>query len=96
MAGKKFTNYTPGDRGITLKDGSVVWLKPGETVEVTGEVVGPLPDLGDKPAKQDDGDAALIDAVQAENADLKKQVAEQGKTITDLTAEIEKLKKKPA
>ena len=56
-------------------------------------VVEPLPDLGAKPPAQDPDEAERVAALEAENADLKKQVAEQGDQITKLTADLEKATK---
>lgn len=77
---KKLTNYTPGPRGVTLKSGEVVWIKPGATVsfedekDKDSEIVS-KPDLGSKPAAEADADADALAAVQTENDDLKKQIA---------------------
>ena len=95
---KKFSNHTPGMRGINTK-GGVVWIDSGKSVEIDPkDIVGDLPDLGKAPVKAASEDDDLIAEVQAENADLKKQVDAQAKQIADLTAENEKLKKpaKPA
>jgi len=75
---KKLTNYTPGPRGVTLKSGEVVWIKPGATVEFKNEgddEIVTKPDLGSKPAAEADADADALAAVQTENDDLKKQIA---------------------
>ena len=96
---KTFTNYTQGARGINLKDGTTHWLEPGASAEIDlKEIVGEVPDLGKKPARADADDDALIASVEAENAELKKQVADLTKTVAERDAEIEKLKKaaKPA
>jgi small-conductance mechanosensitive channel len=91
---KTFTNYAPGARGITLKSGDIEWLEPGQSVKLDPEdVVEPLPDLGAKPPAQDPDEAERVAALEAENADLKKQVAEQGDQITKLTADLEKATK---
>lgn len=87
---KKLTNYARGPRGVTLKDGSTVWIEPGETVEIKGEIVEPLPDLGAKPKA--DEDESRADALEAENAELKTQVADQAKRITALEADLAKAK----
>ncbi|BAK66883.1 hypothetical protein SLG_22080 [Sphingobium sp. SYK-6] len=80
---KKLTNHTAGPKGVNLKNGTTRWIEPGETVEIdAGDIVGDVPDLG-KAGKAEPDDAALIDAVQAENAALKKEVA-------DLKAQIAK------
>lgn len=87
---KKLTNYARGPRGVTLKDGSTVWIEPGETAEIKGEIVEPLPDLGEKPKADADDDRA--DVLEAENADLKKQVVDQAKEIEGLKADLAKAK----
>ena len=85
---KKFTNHQPGPRGINIEGGSTVWIEPGETVEIDPKTIaGPVPDLG-KAATQAADDAALTEAVQTENADLKARIAA-------LEAENAKLTKKP-
>ena len=73
---KKLTNHTAGPKGINLKDGSTKWIEPGETAEIdAGAIVGEIPDLG-KASKAEPEDADLIDAIQTENAALKKEVAD--------------------
>ena len=82
---KKYTNYTSGDRGVTVKakgeDGKAssetVWIAPGQTVEIDPKtIIDPLPDLGAKP--QDEDAATEIDALRAENADLKAMQEDGG------------------
>lgn len=73
---KKLTNHTAGPKGVNRKDGSTLWIEPGQTVEIdTADIVGEIPDLGkaQKASKEDDD---LIDAIQTENAALKKEVAD--------------------
>lgn len=83
----KMTNHAPGPRGITMKDGSTVWLNPGTSADIDkAKVAGELPDLGTPPKKVSNDEADLVAALQTENADLKKKVGE-------LAAEIETLKK---
>jgi hypothetical protein len=87
---KTVTNYTAGLRGVNLKGKPTHWVEPGASFEFDAkEVEGVLPDFGKAPVTNEDDD--LIAAVQAENEELKKQVANQAK-------EIEALKKaaKPA
>ena len=83
---KKLTNYTPGLRGVTLKSGEIVWIKPGATVEFENkddsEIVS-MPDLGVKPAAEADADADALAAANTEIDALKKQVS-------DLQADLEK------
>lgn len=82
---KKLTNYQPGARGINLTNGTTQWVDPGQSVEIDPkDIVGDLPDLGKAPAKDDADDNDLIASVQAENADLKKQVEAQAKELADL------------
>jgi hypothetical protein len=97
---KKLTNHTPGLRGVTLKpegkasEHEIVWIEPGATIEVDPKrIVEPLPDLGDKPAAVDPGEAARIETLTAENGELKAQVAAQAKQIETLTADLEKATK---
>ena len=51
---KKITNNSAGLRGVTMKDGSTVWIEAGETKTVDGEiaVVG---DMGDPLDHDGDG-----------------------------------------
>lgn len=95
---KKLTNYAPGPRGVTLKPkdkdgpGEIVWIDPGATVSVdSARIVEPLPDLGTKPA--DDGSADQIEQLTARNTELEGIVADQGKQIEQLTADLEKATK---
>lgn len=87
---KKFTNNAPGPRGITLKNGEIVWLQPGQTESVDPkEIVEPLPDFGTEPVE----DTSAADALVAENAELKAQVAAQAKEIEGLKADLDKATK---
>jgi len=95
---KKFTNYAPGARGVTVKvegkDGGsdTIWIEPGQTVSIDPKlIVEPMPDLGNKPA--DDGSSDEIEALTARNAELEAIVDEQGKKIEALTADLEKATK---
>lgn len=82
---KKLTNYQPGARGINLKDGTTQWVDPGQSVEIDPkDIAGELPDFGKVPSKDDADDNDLIASVQAENADLKAQVAAQAKELAEL------------
>jgi len=81
---KKLTNYTPGLRGVTMNDGSVTWIRPGETVSVEAGDIATTPDLGDKPKAERDADEDALSALQAENDALRAQVADQGKQIEAL------------
>ncbi len=84
----KFTNYTRGPRGISLKDGSTRWLNPGESADIAkGEVVEPLPDLG----RQDDipADSAEFDGLKELVAALTKQVEDGATAQADLTKALE-------
>jgi len=87
---KKFTNYAPGPRGITLKSGDTVWLQPGQSESVDpSKIVEPLPDLGSKVEQ----DTSELDALTAERDELKAQVADQAKEIEGLRADLEKATK---
>lgn len=75
---KKLTNHMAGARGINLKGGGTRWIEPGETIEIDADTIeGKLPDLGN--AKSDDADdtnlRARNEALEAENADLRAQLA---------------------
>lgn len=66
---KKLTNYTPGPRGVTMKDGEVLWIKPGAFIEVDPADVATTPDLGDKPKVDqaaEDELATLVEAARRE------------------------------
>lgn len=91
---KTLTNHTVGPKGVNLKDGTTRWIDPGESVEIDAkEVVGDLPDLGKAGDGADAEDNDLIDAVQAENAELKKQVEELQANNAELQAVIAKFDK---
>lgn len=77
------TNYQPGARGVNLKDGRTIWVEPGQTVDIDGEVQGDMPDFGKKPdaVAADDAGKAL-DAANARIAELEAQVA-------DLTSQLD-------
>jgi hypothetical protein len=80
---KTVTNYTAGLRGVNLKDKPTHWVEPGASFEFDPkDVEGGLPDFGKAPATDEDAD--LIASIEAENADLKKQVADQAKEIEAL------------
>ncbi|WP_234415576.1 hypothetical protein [Sphingobium yanoikuyae] len=98
---KKFTNYTPGTRGINTEAGTV-WLDPGQSVEIDPKsIVGKVPDLGDKSdaASDADGpDAGDFDVLNQKVADLTKQVEALtterdglAKDKEDLTKQVEAL-----
>ena len=96
----KYTNYSRGSRGIGLKDGTTVWLEPGESADLKKEdIADPLPDLGQKAEAVETGSEEL-DALKQQVADLTKQVeALTGdrdglKTANaDLTKQVEALTK---
>ena len=97
---KKFTNYAPGLRGITLKpldnegDHEIVWLAPGETASVDPKrIVEPLPDFGTKPAETDPAEAAQAEALEAERDTYKAKVEAQAKELAALRADLEKATK---
>lgn len=83
---KRLTNHTAGPRGVTMKDGGVVWIKPGQSVSVDADEIAAMPDLGDKPKVERDADAEALSDAQAEVAALKA-------TVADLTAQVEALTK---
>lgn len=95
---KKFTNYAPGPRGITVRtkdesgkpNGSeTIWLEPGQTESIDPKlIVEPMPDLGEKAeAAAADAEAdERIAALEAENEQLKAQVK-------SLEADLEKATK---
>ena len=103
----KFTNYSRGSRGIGLKDGSTVWLEPGESVDLKKEdVAEPLPDLGQKVEAVETGSEELdalkqqvadltkqVEALEADKAELAKTGAELAKEKSDLTKQVEALTK---
>lgn len=91
---KKLTNYAPGPRGIMQTNGDVHWLNPGESHSFeASEIVLPLPDLGDKPAANNPDEDDRVAALETENAELKKQIADQGKELTALRSDLEKATK---
>lgn len=105
----KFTNYARGARGISLKDGSTVWLEPGESADIDKkDVAEPMPDLGSKSDAAADADgeeladlkdqvAALTKQVEAgttEKAELTKQLGEASDQVATLTKQVEELSKK--
>ena len=73
----KITNFARGPRGISLKDGSTIWLDPGQSEDIKkDDIAGPLPDLGTAPAvSETDGDDDRVSALSAEIDSLKAQVA---------------------
>lgn len=93
----KFTNYAPGPRGITLKDGSTIWIDPGKWAEVKkDDIAEPLPDLGQprEAADTSEGDALKervtelekqVEALTSENAALTKDKTELTKQVETLT-----------
>jgi hypothetical protein len=85
---KKFTNYTPGLRGINTEAGTV-WIEPGQAVEIDPKlIVGAVPDLGkksDTAADSDGPDAGDFDVLNQKVADLTKQV----ETLTGEKAALE-------
>lgn len=73
----KLTNHSRGLRGISLKDGSTVWLEPGQSADIKkDDVAGALPDLGKEPTEADDSDGAEMEALKVHVAALTKQVEE--------------------
>ena len=100
----KITNYARGPRGITLKDGSMIWLDPGQSEDIKkDDIAGPLPDLGTEPNVSDDDDGDAVAALRAEIDGLKadhekalsveKQRADDAeKLLAEASAEIDGLK----
>jgi hypothetical protein len=101
----KFTNYARGPRGISMKDGSTIWLDPGQSEDIKkDDIAGPLPDLGTAPAVSANvGDDDRVAALAAEIASLKadhekalaaeKQRADDAeKLLSEASAEIDSLK----
>lgn len=96
----KITNYARGSRGITLKDGSIVWLDPGQSADIKkDDIAGPLPDLGREPEEPVSNDDE-VSALTAQVADLTKQVEALtterdglAKDKEDLTKQVEALTK---
>jgi hypothetical protein len=84
----KLTNYTPGPRGINMKDGTTVWIEPGASADIDkNKVNGDLPDLGkESDAKADTkaNDDALA-TKDARIAELEAQVKDQASQIEALT-----------
>jgi len=72
---KTLTNYTAGPRGINLKDGTTLWIEPGQSVEVEADTInGALPDLG-KPGDGTSEQSDEIDALRRENEELRAELA---------------------
>lgn len=101
----KITNFARGPRGISLKDGSTIWLDPGQSEDIKkDDIAGPLPDLGTAPAvSETDGDDDRVSALSAEIDSLKaghekalaaeRQRADDAeKLLADASAEIDSLK----
>ena len=99
----KITNYARGPRGITLKDGSMIWLDPGQSEDIKkDDIAGPLPDLGTEPnVSDDDGEAvaalrAEIDGLKADHekalAAEKQRADDAEKLLAEASAEIDGLK----
>lgn len=91
---KKFTNHSPGLRGLTINSPNgpfTHYLEPGQSASFEAKDVIAVPDLGTPPSGDDGVQADLA----GENADLRKQVAEQAKEIEALKAENADLKKAP-
>jgi hypothetical protein len=84
----KITNFHAGPRGINMKDGTTVWVEPGQTVDIDkGKVNGDMPDMGSE-ADLKKAAAANADDLAAANAriaELETQVDEQAKQIAELT-----------
>lgn len=89
----KITNHAAGPRGITLKDGSTVWLNPGQSEDIKkDDIAGELPDLGRAPDENaSDSSDDRIGALQSEIDSLKAQHAEELKAETQRADDAEKL-----
>jgi hypothetical protein len=90
---KTYTNHTPGLRGITVNSENgpyMKWLEPGQSVKLDPDDVIAAPELGTKADAQNDGAADQLAALEAENAELKKQIEDQAAQLTKLTADLEK------
>lgn len=92
---KSFTNHTAGPRGINVEGGITHWIEPGQTVEIDAKtIVGDVPDLGKASDAKPSEDAELVDAIQAENAELKAQVDGLTAANAELAAKLEAATKK--
>ena len=101
----KITNHARGPRGISLKDGSTIWLDPGQSEDIKkDDIAGPLPDLGVAPAvasSEDSNDrvaalSAEIDSLKADHAQAlaaeKQRADDAEKLLAEASAEIDSLK----
>jgi hypothetical protein len=89
----KFTNYARGPRGISMKDGSTIWLDPGQSEDIKkDDIAGPLPDLGTAPAvSANDGDHEKALAAEKQRADdAEKLLSEASAEIDSLKAQVAK------
>jgi hypothetical protein len=83
----KITNYARGPRGITMKDGTTVWLDPGQSADRRkDDIAGELPDLGQPAPATGEADNDL----KAQLAELTSQLAAVVKERDDLKAQLAK------
>jgi hypothetical protein len=94
---KKYTNHSPGLRGINTDQG-VVWIETGASAQIDPKtIIGELPDLG-KASDAKASDTAELDALKVQFAELTKQVetlcgekADLAKDNAELTKQVETL-----
>ncbi|AIT81601.1 hypothetical protein [Novosphingobium pentaromativorans] len=88
----KFTNHARGPRGISLKDGTIKWLEPGQSIDLKqADIVEPLPDLGK--ASEAAVDTGAIDELKARVTALTKQVEDLTKERDELAHDKDALTK---
>jgi hypothetical protein len=91
---KKFTNHSPGLRGILVKDEndavSTVWLEPGASKAIDPKtIVGRPPDLGEaKAAPATEEDADELATLTARVAELEAQLDDVAKQRDTLAAQV--------
>jgi hypothetical protein len=62
----KFTNNSAGTRGVNLKNGTTVWLEPGESQDIKDAAPNQHPDFDLPKPKADTDEAAAAEAAAAE------------------------------
>ena len=94
---KKITNHTRGPKGVNLKNGSTLWIEPGDTAEIDPDtVIGKVTDFGKKPdASPTDGTGlqAQIDVLTKQVETLTAERDDLSKDKADLTKQVETLTK---
>lgn len=92
------TNNTQGMRGIRMKDGSTVWIEPGQSADIDKSKAVAIPDMGSEPVAKST-ETATVKELKAQVTTLTKQVegltAERDGLATDkeaLTKQVEDLK----